>query len=67
MNGFTPYFYEHFKGPKPHDNSRLEEITMEGIQAPDNHFSFYDLPAMYAPEPPAYTEPVAVQYELTIR
>ena len=63
MNGFTPYLYELLRGPQNHDFSKLEEMTMEGIQGLHEHFSFYDLPAMYAPEPQAYIEPVTGGYE----
>lgn len=63
MNGFTPHLYELLHGPQAHDISRLEEMTAEGVQAPQEHFSVYDMPAMYSPEPPAYTEPMAGSYE----
>jgi len=35
----------------------IVEMTQEGIQAPHEHFSVYERPAMYAPEMPAYIEP----------
>jgi len=41
----------------------IVQMTGEGIQAPHEHFGYYDSPAMYAVEPPAYIEPVPSGFE----
>ena len=61
-NGFTSTLWDMVRGPSrkiqiPYDNSRVVEMTAESVQAPDEHFGFYDMSAMYAPEMPAYNEP----------
>jgi len=46
---------------KIHIDNRLNDIvemTGEGMQAPHEHFGFYDMPAMYMPPMPAYEPPV---------
>ena len=43
-----------------HIDNRLTDIvemTGEGLQAPHDHFGFYDMPAMYMPPMPAYEPP----------
>ena len=36
----------------------IVEMTAEGLQAPHEHFGFYEMPAMYMPPMPAYEPPV---------
>jgi hypothetical protein len=46
---------------KIHIDNRLNDIvemTAEGLQAPHEHYGYYDTPAMYAPPMPAYEPPV---------
>ena len=40
----------------------IVEMTGEGMQAPHEHFGFYDAPAMYMPEMPAYDPPVQPEW-----
>jgi hypothetical protein len=50
---------------KIHIDNRLNaivEMTGEGMQAPHEHFGFYDMPAMYMPEMPAYDPPVQPEW-----
>ena len=46
------------------DNRPMDivEMTQEGLQAPHEHFGFYDMPAMYMPEMPAYVEPIQPEW-----
>ena len=62
MDGFTPYMYKLISRPSKrikisHDHSRPVEMTQECIQAPHEHFSVYENPAIYGHEMPDYIEP----------
>ena len=61
MNGYTQYYYDLISRPSKRitinkDHSPLVEATKEGMQAPHEHVSVYDLPAHYQHQEPDYQQ-----------